>query len=186
MDKLELLLLLQACNYILCKGKDLFSTMCVSPASSSFGSANKTIITGGKREAISKELCCMVLPAHVQGMKRNGSTSSEKAMQSPFKIFFPGTQSSSSWAVYLWTANSGGSLRLTWPAVYRPLQMGAQELQGCVDVKAASRESRHVRFAKALCKKPTAIGLHSEDQPKGCNINKGCRQGMWLKKQNGN
>lgn len=151
------------------------------PASSSFGLANKTTITGGKRVAISKELCCIVLPAHVQGAKRHGSTSSEKAVQSSFKIFFPGTQSFSSWAVYPWTANSEGSLRLTWPAVCRSLQMGAQELQCCMDVKAAGRESRHVRRAKALRKKVIAIGLHSEDQPKGCNSNKGCRQAMWLK-----
>lgn len=85
-------------------------------------------------------------------------------------------------AVYLWTANSEGSLRLRWPAAYRSLQMGAWELQRCVHVKAAGRESRHIRIAKVLCEKVTAIGLHSEGQPKGCNSNKGHRQGIWLKK----
>lgn len=159
----------------MCKGKDL-APRAFPPASSSFGLANKAIITGGKREAISKELCCMVLPAHVQGVKCNGSTSSEKVMQPSFKIFSSMTKSFSSPAVHLWTANSEGSL--TRPAVYGSLWMGAQELQRCVDVKASGRERWHITFAKALCKKVTAIGLHSEDQLKGSNSNKGHRQGM--------
>lgn len=73
-------------------------------------------------------------------------------------------------------------LMLRWPVAYRSLQMGARELQCCVDVKAAGRESWHVRIDKALCKKVTTAGLHSEGQPKGCN-SKGHRQGMRLKKE---
>lgn len=162
----------------MCKGRTCLAPHAFPSASSSSGLANKAIITGVKRKAISKELCCMALPAHGQGVKCNGSTSSEKAMQPSFKIFSPMTQNFSSSAVHLWTANSEGSLRLTRPAVYRSLWMGAQELQCCVDVKASGRKRRHITFAKALCKKVTAIGLHSEDQLKGCNNNEGHRQGM--------
>lgn len=74
----------------MCKEKDL-APRAFPPARSSFGLANKTIITGGKREAVSKELSFMVQPARVQGVKCNGSTNSQKAMQSSFKIFFPMT-----------------------------------------------------------------------------------------------
>lgn len=76
----------------MCKGRTCLAPHAFPSASSLSGLANKAIITGVKRKAISKELCCMALPAHGQGVKCNGSTSSEKAMQPSFKIFSPMTE----------------------------------------------------------------------------------------------